>query len=116
MALPSDLLAALVDAKARGEKSDEDHSEEVLTTTLSSCGDFAGGFSSNILGSALFDGVEIGDGDWDGCIRLLRLILGLPDSIGDKASKRSEVPPHIVMRTVTDHSLDYFDCDGDDAP
>ncbi len=114
MALPSDLLAALVDAKARGEKSDEDHSEEVLTTTLSSCGVLAGGFSSNILGSALFDGVETGDGDWDCCIRLLRLILGLPDSIGDKASKRSEVPPHIVMRTVTDHSLDYFDCDGDD--
>ena len=114
MALPSDLLAALlVDAKARGEKSDEDHSEEVLTTTLSSCGDLAGGFSSNILGSALFDGVETGDGDWDCCIRLLRLILGLPDSIGDKASKRSEVPPHIVMRTATDHSLDYFDCDGD---
>lgn len=114
MAPPSDLLAVLVDAKARGEKSDEDHSEEVLTTTLSSCGDLAGGFSSSILGSALFDGVETDDGDWDCCIRLLRLILGLPDSIGGNASKRSDVPPHIVMRTVTDHSLDYFDCDGDD--
>mmetsp|Transcript_20334 Transcript_20334/g.58372 ORF Transcript_20334/g.58372 Transcript_20334/m.58372 type:complete len:693 (+) Transcript_20334:48-2126(+) len=150
MTPPSDLLAAFVDAKAgssRGEKSDEDHSEEVLIATLSSCRDLADlspsssafgqgtlptpsiGFSreqsccSSILGSALFDGIEIRDGDgdaggdgqeWSACIRLLRLILGLPDSVGDKASKRSEVPPHIVMRTVMDHSLDSFDYDGGD--
>lgn len=79
---------------------------------------------SSILGPALFDGVEIeaggndGDGDekeWNASIKLLRLILALPESVvGDKATKRSNIAPHMVMRAVMDHSLDCCDFEGDD--
>jgi hypothetical protein len=122
--LPSDLLAAYAKAKLSGE-TDEDHAEAVLTETLLSCSDLAN-LSPNgtaILGSALFDGAEIGsdggssgyENEWDACVELLRLILALPESVVvGNANKRSDVAPHIVMRTVMDHSLDCCAYGGDD--
>ena len=146
MSLPSDILSAYVEALASSQEgeatTDEDQAEEVLAATLSSCSDLANlspigstmsstestrkenHCCSSILGSALFNGVQIeaggddGDGDekeWNASIKVLRLILALPESVvGDEATKRSNVAPHIVMRIVMDHSLDCCDVEGDD--
>ena len=142
MSLPSDLLWGYVEALAssqEGEATADEDQEEVLAATLSSCSEFTNlspigstitstestrkenRCCSSILGSALFNGVEIeddGDGDekeWNAVIKLLRLILALPESVvGDKATKRSNIAPHIVMRAVMDHSLDCCDFEDDD--
>ena len=143
MPLPSDLLAAYLEALASGENevTDEEQAEGALTATLSSCSELANlspvwsvmpsreskeeqyRCCSSVLGSALFDGgfeiIEAGDGgdgkEWNATIKLLRLILALPESVvGEKATNRSSVAPHIVMRTVIDNSLDYCDFDDDD--
>lgn len=145
MSLPSELLSAYVEALASSQEgeatTDEDQAEEVLAATLSYIANLppigstmastesarkGNHCCSSIFGSALFDGVEIesggydDDGDekeWNASIKLLRLILALPEGVhvvSDKATKRSNIAPHIVMRTVMDHSLDYCDFEGDD--
>mmetsp|Transcript_25145 Transcript_25145/g.54890 ORF Transcript_25145/g.54890 Transcript_25145/m.54890 type:complete len:771 (+) Transcript_25145:274-2586(+) len=57
-------------------------------------------------GSSESRGENMDEAEWDSCLTLIRLILGLPESIDRSKTRKSRVPPHVVLRMVIDHSLD----------
>ena len=111
---------------------DEEALQRVLAS-IGSLGDFSQTYTdkvmracdADILGSALMHdgsikvtdvststngsesrGENMDEAEWDSCLTLIRLILGLPESIDRSKTRKSRVPPHVVLRMVIDHSLD----------